>query len=365
MKYTARTSEITLKTPFTITADFLQLAFNSLFIGLIFGLLSSYVLKTCRVFSKNPVQESMMIFCFGYLSYVISEVAENSGIISLLTAGVVMAHYTWYNLSPQGKQSSFIVFQFLGYATEAFVFGYLGLTFFTYTELKWSPMLFAIELVVIFVGRFFGTIGLVWFLRVLGYKQEMSMKELIFIWYAGMIRGAIAFGLVLRIDGTQYVNRDVIVTTSLSLVVFTTVFYGSTVGILSNCLFKKDEPEAVMREEKKKDTNKEPLIKNVNDSFESVDLSCSDSSYQAMVHPNQERKQKQRIHTGCAKYLHRFDELIMKPIFIYKYERNMQKKSKEFFNLFMKQGNEIEKEFQREGMSEAQLRESGLKFVQF
>lgn len=100
MKYTAKNSEITLSTPFTIASDFLQLAFNSLFIGLIFGLLSSYVLKQCRVFSKNPVQESMMIFCFGYLSYVISEVAENSGIISLLTAGVVMAHYTWYNLSP-------------------------------------------------------------------------------------------------------------------------------------------------------------------------------------------------------------------------------------------------------------------------
>jgi NhaP-type Na+/H+ or K+/H+ antiporter len=143
----------------------------------------------------------MMIFCFGYLSYVISEVAENSGIISLLTAGVVMAHYTWYNLSPQGKQSSFIVFQFLGYATEAFVFGYLGLTFFSYADLKWSPMLFGIELVIIIFGRLMGTFGLVSFLKLFGYKQEMSMKELLFVWYAGMIRGAIAFGLVLRIDG--------------------------------------------------------------------------------------------------------------------------------------------------------------------
>jgi hypothetical protein len=55
----------------------------------------------------------------------------------------------------------------------------------------------------------------------------------------------------------------------------------------------------------------------------------------------------------------------MKPIFIYKYEKNMQKKSKEFFNLFMKQGNEIEMEFQAEGMNEEQIRESGLKMVHF
>ena len=91
-------------------------------------------------------------------------------------------------------------------------------------------------------------------------------------------------------------------------------------------------------------------MKGINDTFESVDLSGSDSSYQALMHPNQEGKKGMRIHTGCAKYLHRFDELIMKPIFIYKYEKNMQKRSKEFFDLFMKQGNEIESEFQREGI---------------
>jgi hypothetical protein len=62
-------------------------------------------------------------------------------------------------------------------------------------------MLFGIELFVIVFGRLMGTFGLVTFLKIFGYKQEMSMKELLFVWYAGMIRGAIAFGLVLRIDG--------------------------------------------------------------------------------------------------------------------------------------------------------------------
>lgn len=57
-----------------------------------------------------------------------------------------------------------------------------------------------------------------------------------------MIRGAIAFGLVLRIDDS-YTNRGVIVTTSLSLVVFTTVVIGSTVGLLQLWLFQKEEPE--------------------------------------------------------------------------------------------------------------------------
>lgn len=52
-----------------------------------------------------------------------------------------------------------------------------------------------------------------------------------------MIRGAIAFGLVLRIDGKMFKNRDIIVTTTLSLVIITTVFLGAILGLLQDCLF--------------------------------------------------------------------------------------------------------------------------------
>ena len=161
MKYTASTSHISASTPFSIIGNFFKLGLNSLLVGVVFGLLSSYILKQCRAFSKNPVAECMMIFCFGYLSYLLSDVVKASGIISLLTAGIIMAHYTWYNLSPQGKQSSFIVFQFLGYILEAFVFSYLGLTFFSYSNLTWSLDLFLVELGVIVLGRFLGTFGFV------------------------------------------------------------------------------------------------------------------------------------------------------------------------------------------------------------
>jgi len=236
VKYTAVESHIDIHTPRKILSNFVSLAVNSLFIGTIFALLSAYILKTCREFSKNPVHEAMVIFCLGYLSYVTSEVAAFSGIISLLTSGVVMAHYTWYNLSPQGKQSTFMVFHFLGYIVEAFVFSYLGLTFFSYFDEVWSPDLIMVELAIIVVGRGLGTVGLVGVLRCCGYATNTSIKELLFIWYAGMIRGAIAFGLVLRID-QRSPNRSVIVTTSLALVIFTTVVFGSTVGVVSKYLF--------------------------------------------------------------------------------------------------------------------------------
>ena len=52
-----------------------------------------------------------------------------------------------------------------------------------------------------------------------------------FIGYAGMIRGAIAFGLVLKIDPSNSA-RDVIVTTTLSLVSATTILFGTLMPLV-------------------------------------------------------------------------------------------------------------------------------------
>jgi NhaP-type Na+/H+ or K+/H+ antiporter len=89
-----------------------------------------------------------------------------------------------------------------------------------------------------------GTFGLIGLLKLCGYEKDninkLQWKELAFISFAGLIRGAIAFGLVLRLDPGM-TNRSVIVTTCLTLVVFTTVVFGSTIGILEKCLFKRTE----------------------------------------------------------------------------------------------------------------------------
>jgi len=93
------------------------------------------------------------------------------------------------------------------------------------------------------IGRLCGTLGLISLIRTCGYDANLNIREIIFIWYAGMIRGAIAFGLVLRIHSGTQENREVIVTTALMLVVFTTVFMGSTVGLLQQCLFAGMPPK--------------------------------------------------------------------------------------------------------------------------
>lgn len=122
---------------------------------------------------------------------------------------------------------------------QGFIFSYLGVSFFSFASLDWSPHLILVMFGIVIVGRFGGTLGLIGLLRLCGYNSGIAWKEVFFIGYAGLIRGAIAFGLVLRIDGGDVEHRSVIVTTCLTLVVFTTVFFGATVGSMQAFLFPK------------------------------------------------------------------------------------------------------------------------------
>ena len=101
-------------------------------------------------------------------------------------------------------------------------------------------------MIICVIARSMGTFGLIGLLKLCGYESgnpnKLKWSELTFIAFAGLIRGAIAFGLVLRLDqGIE--NRSVIVTTCLTLVVFTTVVFGSTIGLLSKCLFGSQDDD--------------------------------------------------------------------------------------------------------------------------
>ena len=66
-----------------------------------------------------------------YLSYIISETFGMSPIMTIFVCGVLMSHYTYHNMSEEGRKSSSIAINTLGHATEAYLFIYLGLSIYT------------------------------------------------------------------------------------------------------------------------------------------------------------------------------------------------------------------------------------------
>lgn len=110
MRFATENEEFTASSTLEVAGNFLSLGFYSVLLGIVLAFACSYLLKKVRSLSKTPVSECTMIFCFAYISYVTAELMALSGIITLLCSGIMMANYAWFNLSPQGKQSSVVIF---------------------------------------------------------------------------------------------------------------------------------------------------------------------------------------------------------------------------------------------------------------
>ena len=82
-------------------------------------------------------------------------------------------------------------------------------------------------------------------------RTDVGFRELLFICYGGMIRGAIAFGLVLKIPTNPTINpnKGIIVTTTLALVIITTVVFGSFMPIVQKCLFPVEDKDSEFEDE--------------------------------------------------------------------------------------------------------------------
>ena len=186
-----------------------MLGLVSMLIGLFGGIFSSILFKKCRFLTHSSITETLLIVIIAFITYMVSEAMAESGIITLLTCGITMAHYTWYNLSPQGKIVSSVAISITGSAAESFVFAYMGLCTFTYSKhdnapgkYPWSISFIGIMTAIIIVGRFIAVWTAHGLFKFCCKMKDVDVNELLFITYGGMIRGAIAFGLVLKIDPT-------------------------------------------------------------------------------------------------------------------------------------------------------------------
>lgn len=287
-KYTGSTEKFSTQTLFKVILEFTKLAISSIGCGVAASFACALFLKHMRFLTHSPVHETLFVFCFGYLGYMFSELFELSGIITLLTSGILMAHYAWYNLSPQSKQTTSLAFGAIGFGAEAFVFAYLGLTFFSYNDYEWSWQFCVSEFFVVIIGRFLGTVGLLYTVSfILNHERELSFNEAIFLYCGGMIRGAIAFGLVLRLDHSLP-NRQVIITTSLVLVIATTLLFGTLMPILTKVLLGggKDEGHGHGHHKVKGEDKEGQELDNVSGGSNAIDDPVS--FHEQLVHPNLE-----------------------------------------------------------------------------
>ncbi|XP_057331154.1 sodium/hydrogen exchanger 8 [Microplitis mediator] len=207
---------------------FCLMFFASAGIGVVFALISALLLKHVDL-RKNPSLEFGIMLVFTYAPYVLAEGIQLSGIMAILFNGIVMSHYTHFNLSTVTQITMQQTMRTLAFIAETCVFAYLGLALFSFRH-RVEPALVTWSLILCLIGRAANIFPLA--LLVNRFREHQITKKMMFImWFSGL-RGAISYALSLHLNFSDE-TRHVIITTTLIIVLFTTlIFGGSTMPLL-------------------------------------------------------------------------------------------------------------------------------------
>lgn len=207
---------------------FCLMFFASAGIGVVFALASALLLKHVDL-RKNPSLEFGIMLVFTYAPYALAEGIHLSGIMAILFCGIVMSHYTHFNLSTVTQITMQQTMRTLAFIAETCVFAYLGLALFSFQH-RVEPALVVWSIVLCLIGRACNIFPLAILCN--RFREHQITRKMMFImWFSGL-RGAIAYALSLHLQFSDE-TRHVIVTTTLIIVLFTTLLFGgSTMPIM-------------------------------------------------------------------------------------------------------------------------------------
>ncbi|KAK6023459.1 sodium/hydrogen exchanger 3 [Ostertagia ostertagi] len=147
------------------------------------------------------------------------------GIMAILFCGITMSQYTQQSISPVTQITFRQTFRTISFVAETSTFAYIGMAFFT-IKLNFQPSLIFWCIVLCLVSRALNIFPISYAVNKCRREVQISMKNQIVLWFSGM-RGAVCFALVLYME-VEKEKKSVILTTTLVLILFTTLFLGGT-----------------------------------------------------------------------------------------------------------------------------------------
>jgi len=174
---------------------FFVVAFGSLFLGIGVALFLSGIFRVLHI-SRFPPLETIFMIMFSYMSYVLADALNLSGIMSVFWCGIAFNHYGAYSLSPYTTLTSRQLFRTLAFVCEMSVFLYIGISLAT-IEFSFDWRLIAWIIILCLGGRAVHVFPICFILNRFK-KKKFSPQIQVALWFAGL-RGAIAFSLSLNL----------------------------------------------------------------------------------------------------------------------------------------------------------------------
>eukprot|EP01023_Acetabularia_acetabulum_P063234 TRINITY_DN7920_c0_g1_i1.p1 TRINITY_DN7920_c0_g1~~TRINITY_DN7920_c0_g1_i1.p1 ORF type:complete len:629 (-),score=86.62 TRINITY_DN7920_c0_g1_i1:1644-3530(-) len=232
----------------SIISKFLYLFVLSLLLGVFCGLLTSYLIK--KMTSLGTQQEISLVALMAYFSYLSGEVLGLSGILTIFFCAIIISQYALKNMSLLGRGCAIQVFKCGSYLAEGVIFIYVGMD--SLDVRKWqaaeegtSFWLFIVLIFVLSVTRILFVVPVSAFHNYFS-KQKLAVKDVIIIWWAGMMRGAVSVALVYYYFDPQGVSRSphksTLIVATLLVVLFSTLILGAiTKPLLEHLLLNYSE----------------------------------------------------------------------------------------------------------------------------
>ncbi|KAG7957774.1 hypothetical protein I3843_11G192400 [Carya illinoinensis] len=244
-------SRINGRTALHVIGDFFYLFLASTALGITAGLVTSYVLKTLTFGRHSSVREIALMILMAYLSYMLAELLQLSGILTVFFCGILMSHYTWHNLSEMLGLLPLLCGHLcatMSFIAETFIFLYVGMDaldieMWRMTKLSFgtSMSIYSTLILLILLCR----AALVFPLSVLSNYMNrrakrtsvFTFKHQIIIWWAGLMRGAVSIALAFKqftYSGVTLIPINAtMITDTIVMVLFSTLVFFLTKPLIS------------------------------------------------------------------------------------------------------------------------------------
>ncbi|KAM7492751.1 hypothetical protein LguiA_035672 [Lonicera macranthoides] len=302
-----------------VLVDFLYLFSTSTALGVIAGLLTAYVLRGLYFGRHSTVREISLMVLIAYLSYMLAELLNLSGILTVFFCGVLMSHYAWHNVTESSRITTRHVFAMMSFIAETFIFLYVGMDALDIEKWRtsklsvWDSMgIYGAVIFLILLGRAAFVFPLSVFSNCMNRHAEraplLTFKHQVVIWWAGLMRGAVSIGLAFKQFTHSGVTLDpvnaMMITTTIIIVLFSTIVFGFLTKPLVRYLLPQNASSDSREPKSPKEDMTLPLL-SFDETAETNINRAKDNLSMLMERP---------VYT-IHYYWKRFDNAYMKPIF--------------------------------------------------
>ncbi|XP_046442645.1 Na(+)/H(+) exchanger protein 7-like [Daphnia pulex] len=273
--------------------SFFTISLGGFGIGILCGLLTALITRTT---SEVRVVEPLAVLGMAYFSYMGAELFHFSGIISCIGCGLVQAHYSFSNISRKSFTTVKYFIKMLSSTSDCIIFLFLGMVLVNDVH-EWHTGFVLWTLFLCLAVRFIGVFILTAIANRFRIKQ-VSLREQFIMAYGGL-RGAVSFSLVEMLLPSDIQPRQMFVTTTLVVILFTVFIQGGTIKLFVRLLDIKKDSQSVQY-----------LINEINETM--FDHLCAGFEGICDQHGNNFLREK----------IERFDENYLRPIFTLSTEKD-------------------------------------------